>query len=152
MNFALQGVSHLAPGSSWSASNYIAPGAIADPDAFAAGLTGLTNLFALTADSTGFHFTPGTSNSNFAISFSNTTAQIESGLLSYFNGGGDQSLFSVNVMTLAAFDNITLGSEDLSTAARSVAAVPEPDTYAMMLAGLGLVAFVGARRRKSRQA
>jgi len=31
-----------------------------------------------------------------------------------------------------------------------VAAVPEPETYAMMLAGLGLINFV-ARRRKQEQ-
>jgi hypothetical protein len=34
----------------------------------------------------------------------------------------------------------------------SVAAVPEAETYAMMLAGLGLVGFMGAARRKKLQA
>jgi len=33
----------------------------------------------------------------------------------------------------------------------SVTAVPEPETYAMLLAGLGLVGFM-ARRRKAKQA
>jgi hypothetical protein len=33
----------------------------------------------------------------------------------------------------------------------SVSAVPEPETYAMMLAGLGLMGFMG-RRRKAKQA
>jgi hypothetical protein len=31
----------------------------------------------------------------------------------------------------------------------NVAAVPEPSTYALMLAGLGLVGFVARRRKKS---
>ncbi len=34
---------------------------------------------------------------------------------------------------------------------RHVGAIPEPETYAMMLAGLGLLGFV-ARRRKQKQA
>ena len=33
-----------------------------------------------------------------------------------------------------------------------LAAVPEPETYAMMLAGLGLMGFVASRRRKDTQA
>ena len=32
---------------------------------------------------------------------------------------------------------------------KCVTAVPEPETYAMMLAGLGLIGFVAARRRKN---
>lgn len=30
----------------------------------------------------------------------------------------------------------------------SVTAVPEPETYALMLAGLGIIGFIGARRRE----
>jgi len=36
----------------------------------------------------------------------------------------------------------------MSTVLYSLAPVPEPETYALMLAGLGLVGFM-ARRRKS---
>jgi len=36
--------------------------------------------------------------------------------------------------------------------AASAAVVPEAKTYAMMLAGLGLVGWMGAARKKSRQA
>jgi hypothetical protein len=45
-----------------------------------------------------------------------------------------------------AFDNFTVGSLE-----QVAPQVPEPDTYAMMLAGLGLMGFV-ARRRKDIQA
>jgi hypothetical protein len=31
-----------------------------------------------------------------------------------------------------------------------LSAVPEPETYALMLAGLGIVGFVAARRRSQR--
>jgi PEP-CTERM motif len=48
---------------------------------------------------------------------------------SYLNVGGD------NVGAL--LDNV------------SVSAVPEPETYAMLLAGLGLVGFISRRRRKT---
>jgi hypothetical protein len=39
----------------------------------------------------------------------------------------------------------------IANAAYSVVAVPEPETYAMMLMGLGLLGFV-ARRRKQHTA
>jgi hypothetical protein len=50
---------------------------------------------------------------------------------SYLNVGGD------NVGVL--LDNVSV----------SVSAVPEPETYAMLLAGLGLVGFISRRRRKT---
>jgi hypothetical protein len=35
------------------------------------------------------------------------------------------------------------------TAASVAAPIPEPETYAMMLAGLGVMGFIGKRRRKA---
>lgn len=44
---------------------------------------------------------------------------------------------------------ITTGSQGgIYNGAISVAAVPEPETYAMMLAGLGALGFLASRRRK----
>jgi hypothetical protein len=70
-----------------------------------------------------------------------------------FNGTTDKT---TNFATLGAgsyyfkvqgtADGIYGGSYTIAT---SVAAVPEPETYAMMLAGLGLMGFI-ARRRKQR--
>jgi hypothetical protein len=37
----------------------------------------------------------------------------------------------------------------LYNGAISVAAVPEPETYAMLLAGLGVMGFIARRRNKS---
>ena len=54
--------------------------------------------------------------------------------------------------TGATFANAQGGPETIA-AARLTAipptAIPEPETYAMMLAGLGLLGFVGSRRKKS---
>jgi hypothetical protein len=59
---------------------------------------------------------------------------------------GFQSSFQV-------FDNINYDETMIGTwTAAAVTAVPEAETYAMMLAGLGLVGFMGAARRKKLQA
>jgi hypothetical protein len=53
------------------------------------------------------------------------------------------------------FDRVVFSSVDnaFETDNHAVlAAVPEPETYAMMLAGLGLMGFVASRRRKNDQA
>jgi len=56
--------------------------------------------------------------------------------------GGQQAQFSLNGQTYTTF-----GTRD----GLDVAAVPEPETYALMLAGLGAIGFV-ARRRTARSA
>lgn len=50
-----------------------------------------------------------------------------------------KSIYFGETLNGTGFDNLTLG--------KNLAAVPEPETYAMLLAGLGLMGFV-ARRRK----
>ena len=55
-----------------------------------------------------------------------------------------KSINFTNALNTAAFDNITLGAN------LAAVPVPEPETYAMMLAGLGLMGFV-VRRRKENQ-
>jgi hypothetical protein len=55
--------------------------------------------------------------------------------------GGDSGL-------LFALRGVPGGNFGFSVQNVQVAAVPEPATYAMLLAGLGAVAFVGKRRRK----
>jgi len=59
-----------------------------------------------------------------------------SGLISQFSAVGVNGAFT-------SFNGAEVGSPGM------IAAVPEPETYAMMLAGLGLVGF-SARRRRSR--
>lgn len=44
-------------------------------------------------------------------------------------------------------DNIDVSAASAVRAVRAVRAVPEPDTYAMLGAGLGLLAFIGRRKK-----
>jgi hypothetical protein len=53
-------------------------------------------------------------------------------------GTGSGQNFSVSDFSHFAIDNITY----------NVSAVPEPESYAMLLAGLGALGFIGKRRRR----
>ena len=45
--------------------------------------------------------------------------------------------------------NYSLSAEVYTSAGSSIAAVPEPETYAMLLAGLGMVGMIARRRRQT---
>ncbi|MEO7057712.1 MAG: PEP-CTERM sorting domain-containing protein [Caldimonas sp.] len=53
--------------------------------------------------------------------------------------------FAVNDLSITAGDRVAVTGTILS----SVSPVPEPETYALMLAGLSALGFIGRRRRKS---
>ena len=85
-------------------------------------------------------YTPG-STANFSITLSNVSVGSNTvGVSTYFGYGAATAQSASN-----QYGNY---STFTGTFASPVAAVPEPETYAMMLAGLGLVGFM-ARRRKS---
>ena len=71
------------------------------------------------------------------------------------NVGGVNPLFTGvnNALSMSSWecDNCNAVRAVTAGSAISVSAVPEPETYAMMLAGLGLLGFA-ARRRKQAQA
>ena len=74
-------------------------------------------------------------------------------------GGSGQFLGFTNVVASTAWQELTISAPGIKSVALSgfsgsfayddlhVTAVPEPETYAMMLAGLGVLGFMGKRRK-----
>lgn len=77
----------------------------------------------------------------------NTTAWSSASTSTLSIGAGTHTLTFLGTNPTNAYDT----SAFIDNVSMSVTAVPEPETYAMLLAGLGLMGVV-ARRRKSKQA
>ena len=75
-----------------------------------------------------------------------------SGLQRSYTFDFGSQVFSVgsHSLTLSNFNNLDVGPLTRTDVTLAVTAVPEPETYAMMLAGLGALGFL-ARRRKGAQ-
>jgi hypothetical protein len=86
---------------------------------------------------------------NFTDNFYSLSANFTGTTFDFTNNTG--SIASIFAQHVVIFDNIYLlyGAQNRSLAFNSnVSAVPEPETYAMMLAGLGLLGFVARRKKK----
>jgi hypothetical protein len=77
---------------------------------------------------------------------------------SKFSGYGDFQSFVINTGFKSGINTLTFevinqgGPTGLRTdfsGSNFIAAVPEPETYAMMMAGLGMMGFIVRRRKKS---
>jgi len=66
-----------------------------------------------------------------------------------FSGGWDTALRPGRPATDAAFDIPGWSLSTVNPAARITTAVPEPETYTMLLAGLGLLGFLARRRNRT---
>jgi hypothetical protein len=123
---------------------------IADPDRNTTTTSGTTPGGTTTDDVTvatgsllngGFHVFPGLANGDFAVRVAaNAVGGFFSGIPIIDMTGVNTSIIGVGP---GAFQNATiLGSGN-------VQAIPEPETYALMLAGLGALGFVARRRRRT---
>jgi hypothetical protein len=77
---------------------------------------------------------------------SNVVALASSMISNAKNGVAGPNQYSFNLYTSGKKQDYLVASMT------SVTPVPEPETYAMLLAGLGLIGFTASRRRASRQA
>ena len=121
---------------------------------FSALGTGPVDVFQTSIASTNGFFVAGTENSDNAdrtgfgvIGFSfipNAQSKINPGTTSF------TQLIHTNARSYVAGNFGLIDGYADNAAGFAVAAVPEPETYAMLLAGLGLMGFV-ARRRKENQ-
>ena len=113
--------------------------------------TGLNQQYLLT-----FAYSPrenvGAASNGIEVFWNNTS-------LGQFTGSGIASGNNWTLQTATVFGTgapaelrfVAIGTSDSlggSLDAVSLTAVPEPETYAMMLAGIGVVGFVAARRRR----
>ncbi|WP_296001217.1 PEP-CTERM sorting domain-containing protein [Rugamonas sp.] len=93
--------------------------------------------------------TAGNNSASFSITLKNVASgDGQAGISSYFGGNTP-----VNGQEYASivYGNYTTFTTGVTGASPITAAVPEPETYAMLAAGLGLLGFM-ARRRKQRAA
>jgi len=123
-------------------------GSFVDTITFTPTVSGFLNGSLVTTSSnpaTDINFTSGTVN-GVAFNFSPTGSN-EWGFTNVAYGTGPLvlKLFGIAAPSLAAGTSITASYGGTL----NVSAVPEPETYAMMLGGLGLIGFLARRRKKA---
>jgi hypothetical protein len=89
-----------------------------------------------------------TSNTGTSIGGNGGTTTI-SGVSFALNAGTNNITFSYSPVGYANNGGQTLGDEAWGISSAQVTAVPEPETYAMLLAGLGLMGAIARRRNNA---
>ncbi|MBK7007107.1 MAG: PEP-CTERM sorting domain-containing protein [Burkholderiales bacterium] len=99
----------------------------------------------------GGNISSGPDSFSFDLAFSGSTLSLATPVVTFASSGAYSPLTSsLSTYSLPTTQSIHVGFSRMdSTDSYTIAAVPEPETYAMLLAGLGVMGAV-ARRRKSK--
>ncbi len=123
---------------------------------FSAVVTGagdFSDVFTFTPAISGLSFSTIISNlfRSSSITFTSVSINGNPFSLSTLNGvsGGSSGLVSLTAPLVLSVFGTSTGPVGSYSGNFAIAAIPEPETYAMMLAGLGLVGFMVRRRKKT---
>ena len=94
---------------------------------------------------------------SFSTSLWDSSIQLVAGTVTSLGAGAWSSIFNYAPLTVAGspysihIDGVTLSTSTQASygGSMTISPIPEPETYAMLLAGLGLMGFVARRRQRN---
>ena len=140
--------------SGFFADGFVSPAGSTFTEKFTFNVTGAPSRLSADVSSVGSDAWNGLALTGFSLhtsggSLISTTNESKTGQFDYFTA--KSGLLAVGSYYLQVTGSVLSNNGSTFTGNIALSAVPEPETYALMLGGLGLVGFA-ARRRKANQA